>query len=159
MDLGCYPIRMLQSVLGYDATVVSATAASAGAIDRSMKVHLAFPRLPEAVASASMWSKAGLGSGLRLTGDKGEARVSWPFHPQMGSRLRVRTASGTRRIRVDRSSTYDFQLAAFRDAVIHGTPLASGPTESVAMMQVIDDAYRMAGMQPRRPLAPQGDRS
>jgi predicted dehydrogenase len=112
-------------------------------------------RLPGEVAgtvSASMWSRRLLGSGVTITGSRGKMRVSWPFHPQLGARIRIR-AERSRAVRAHPGSSYAFQLAAFRDAIRAGAPLASAPEQSIQMMRTLDDVYLSAGMAPRQPLS------
>jgi hypothetical protein len=46
--------------------------------------------------------------------------------------------------------TYEYQLEAFVSAVQHGSPVLTGPGDSVANMTVIDSIYRAAGLDPRR---------
>jgi predicted dehydrogenase len=151
MDVGCYPVRMLQALFGYDATVTSATATTRDGVDASMVATLAFPDLPSATVTASMWSRHVFGARVEIVGDGGTMRAQWPYHPQVGGRIRLRSAAGTRTVDVDRGSTYRYQLEAFRDAVLLGKPPASSLTDSVAMMTVIDEIYRKAGLRPRQP--------
>ena len=153
MDVGCYPVRMLQALFGYDATVAGAIATTRNGVDASMVATLAFPTLPSATVTASMWSRHVFGSRVEIVGDSGSLRVSWPYHPQAGGRIRLRSAAGTRTVKVDRGSTYGYQLDAFRDAVLLGKPPPSSLADSVAMMGLIDEIYRRAGLRPRQPIA------
>ena len=152
MDVGCYPLRLLQALFGYDATVLSATASCRGQIDTSLNARLAFPGIPHATVFSSMWSHRLLGSRLEVIGTDGVLRVGWPFTPQVGGKLHVRTATGRVTYPVDRGSTYGYQLNAFRDSIRSGTPIASPLAESVAMMRTIDELYEAAGMRRREPL-------
>jgi predicted dehydrogenase len=145
------PLRMLQALFGYDATVLSATASCRGQIDTSLNARLAFPGIPHATVFSSMWSHRLLGSRLEVIGTDGVLRVGWPFTPQVGGRLHVRTATGRVTYPVDRGSTYGYQLNAFRDSIRSGTPIASPLAESVAMMRTIDQLYEAAGMRRREP--------
>ena len=151
MDVGCYPVRMLQHLFGYEATVLDASATSKGGIDAVMRATLRFPGGVTGVVSASMWSRRLLGSGVTITGSHGRARVTWPFHPQIGARIQIRSER-SRTVRALPGSSYVFQLTAFRDAITSGTPLASGPDQSIRMMRVLDDIYLAAGMPTRQPL-------
>ena len=153
MDVGCYPVRMLQHLFGYDATVLDATASSRNNVDAVMRATLKLPGDVAGTVAASMWSRQLLGSGLTITGSRGQLRVSWPFHPQLGSRLRIHS-DRSRTVRALPGSSYAFQLIAFRDAIASGTPVASGPEQSIRMMRVIDDIYLAAGMAPRQSSSP-----
>ena len=152
MDVGCYPVRMLQHLFGYDATVLGARASSSNDVDSVMRATLRLPGDVAATVSASMWSRRLLGSGMTITGSRGRLRVTWPFHPQVGARIRIR-ADRSRTVRAIPGSSYAFQLTAFRDAIATGAPLASGPDQSIRMMRVLDDIYLAAGMAPRQPLS------
>ena len=149
MDLGCYPVRFVRDVLG-EPTVVSATALRRGDIDRRMTARLAVAGA-DVTVDCGMWSSRVLGAGFTVEGTKARMRVSGPFHPQLGGRMRVDGPGVRIRERADRTSTYRYQLAAFRDAVRDGGPHPNGPDEALATMQLIDDIYRASGMSPRQP--------
>ena len=72
-----------------------------------------------------------LASLLRLhaevTGTEGTLSVFNPFAPQFGHRVRVTTASGTRKERFSRRATYDYQLEAFVAAVERRAPRSPPP--------------------------------
>ena len=152
MDVGCYPIRMFQSLFGSAPEVLEASALKSGEIDRAMSATLQFPGGPRATILASIWSASFRLPRLTITGTEGRLSVSSPYHPQFGSTIRIWSGSGKAKQRVSRASTYTLQLEAFRDAIRNGTPLKSGLKDSLAMMQVIDAIYLKAGMQPREPL-------
>jgi predicted dehydrogenase len=143
---------MLQALFGYDATVLDASVIARAGVDETIRATLAMPGIPVAEIRASMWSRSLLSSRLEIVGSDGSLAVRWPFQPQVGVRIRVRTAEGTIVHRVDRKSTYRWQLEAFRDSVLHGSPVESPVADSVAMMTVIDAIYERAGMRPRQPL-------
>jgi predicted dehydrogenase len=143
---------MLQHLLGYEATVLDAGASSRDGVDPVMRATLRLPGDVTATVSASIWSRRLLGSGVTITGSRGRLRVTWPFHPQVGARIRIR-AERSRTVRALPGSSYAFQLTAFRDAIATGAPLASGPEQSISMMRVLDDIYLAAGMAPRQPLS------
>lgn len=148
MDLGVYPVRMLRDVLG-EPTVTSATALRRGTIDRRMMAELRIDGF-SAVVDCGMWSARLLGAGFVVTGSLGTLRVTSPFHPQFGGRLRIDGRGLRIRERAERTSTYRHQLAAFRDAIALGTPTAASPAMAVGTMEIIDAIYRAAGMTPRR---------
>ena len=145
MDLGVYPLRFLRDVLGA-GEVESARAWRRGDIDRRMRARL---RHGSALVEidCGMWSRRGLSLGFELRGAGGRLRVSRPFHPQQGSRIRVDGPGVRLRESVTRRASYDFQLDAFRDAIAASTP--PGLDEAVTTMRTVDAIYRAAGMQPR----------
>ena len=85
--------------------------------------------------------------GFRAVGSDGELRVFNPAGPQLLHRFTVRRNDGSsRHERFPRIPTYRYQLEAFRDAVVDGTPVLTGPSDSVANMAVIDAVYEAAGL-------------
>ena len=154
MDVGCYPIRMMQALFGSTPEVLVATALDSGGIDRAISATLQFPGGPRASIHGSIWSASFKLPRLTVTGTEGRLSVSSPYHPQFGSTIRIHSRSGKVTRRVSRTSTYTLQLEAFRDAIQYRVSLKSGLDESLAMMRIIDEIYRKAGMQPREPFAP-----
>ena len=153
MDVGCYAIHLVRSVAGEEPSVLAATAKVArGDIDRSLTAELLFPSGATGRVTSSMFSARGVDARAVVTGTKGSVAVLNPFVRALGSRFTVRTASGTRRETFPTRSTYSYQLEAFRDAVLTGAPILTGPADAVANMAVIDEAYRTAGMRVREPL-------
>jgi predicted dehydrogenase len=45
--------------------------------------------------------------------------------------------------------TYEYQLEAFRDAVVDGEPFITTTAEAVKNMKVVDAVYQAAGLEPR----------
>jgi predicted dehydrogenase len=155
MDVGCYTIHLLRTLAGEEPEVIRATArVRSPGIDRWLQADMRFPSGATGKVTASMLAPRVLSLGARVEGDKGELRVFNPYAPHYFARLTVRT-NGKRRTepRPSREPTYLFQLRAFTGAVLRGEPIPTGPADSIANMQVIDAAYRAAGLEPRRPTA------
>ena len=73
--------------------------------------------------------------------------------PQRGRHAHLAPARARRRRRAPGLRTsYTYQLEAFAAAVRRGAPVVTDVDFSVANMTMIDAAYVMAGMQPRRPV-------
>lgn len=154
MDVGCYPIHLVRSVMGEDPTVVSAEAhVNDRGIDRWLRADLAFPSGVTGRITNAMWSATPFSSWATVIGSRGSVHVTFPYHPQVFHRFAVRTSHGRHTERFRRRSTFDYQLEAFRDAVTLGSPILTGPDDAVATMTVIDAAYRAAGLSPRLPHA------
>jgi len=98
-----------------------------------------------------MWSSRLLDVSLRIHGEKGAIRVFNFVAPHYYHRLTVRTAAGTRRERVPGPSTYTCQLRAFHAAVTTAAPVLTSAADAVPTMELIDAAYRAAGLEPREP--------
>ena len=85
-----------------------------------------------------------------ITGSRGSIELSRFVKPQEGNWLRVSGENPTIEVPA-RPTSYEAQLAVFVDAVRNGTPVLTDPADSVAMMRVIDEMYRKAGLEPRVP--------
>ncbi len=152
MDLGCYPVRWLRDVLGVAPAVVDAAASDRDGIDASMDARLDYAGTPARVRAA-MWSRTPLSIGAVVRGSRATLRVRMPFTPHILGRIRVDGPGVRVREIADRRTSYSFQLEAFRDAVTAGGPTITNPAAAVETMRTIDDIYRAAGMEPRRPTA------
>lgn len=155
MDLGCYPLHMLRTLLG-EASVLDAVAQSVNGIDRALRARLTFDGVP-AKLSCSMWSSRLLNISVVVRGSLGTMRAVNPVLPQRGGWIHVtprRGHAGTpapRIERTDRTATYRFQLDAFVAAVRDGAPFPTTADDAVATMSAIDSMYRFAGMAIRQP--------
>ena len=152
MDVGCYAIHQLRSLAGEEPDVLSAQALERSpGVDRFASAEFAFPSGAAGGIQVSMLSRRVLSLGLRVRGDKGELRVFNATAPQAFHRFSIHNDGGRHREGFTRDATYLFQLRAFADAVLRGTPVLTGPDASIANMRVIDAVYRAAGMAPRMP--------
>jgi len=158
MDAGCYAIHQLRTLADAEPEVVSAEAKCAKPqVDRWTRAELRFADGRTAGIECSMWSRRLLSLGARVVGTGGELRVLNLTGPQYYHRMAVRTraegsASRTRRTeKVKGKSTYWYQLQAFTKAVRESGAVLTPPADSIANMRVIDDVYRAAGLEPRRP--------
>ena len=151
MDVGAYTVSMLRQVSGEEPTVLSAKAAlSSPGVDRLMEADLRFPSGTAGYLQASLFSHKLFALWLRIEGALGTLDARNPTTPQMGlARLKIRTAAGTRTERFGKPATYEAQLEAFVALVREGTAVPTDGWDGVRNMQVIDDIYRAAGMQPR----------
>jgi len=151
MDAGCYAVHMLRTLAGEEPAVTGAHALlRSPGVDRRMRADFRFADGRTGRITTSMWSTTVLRIAARVDGERGSLRVFNPTAPQYFHRMSVRVDGRTRREKVRGSSTYAYQLAAFTAAVLRGQPTLTPPSDSIATMQVIDDIYRAAGMEPRK---------
>ncbi|WP_228375142.1 Gfo/Idh/MocA family protein [Demequina iriomotensis] len=150
LDIGYYPVRMLRELFGGAPEVVDARAVMRGDIDRLLTADLAFEGGVEGSIVSSMWSRRLVGATLTVEGDAGTLEVPLPYHPQMRGIIKVRTAEGRRVERVDRRSTYAYQLQAFARAARGSGPIGTDVEAAIAQMRVLDAIYDAAGVA-RRP--------
>ena len=151
MDTGCYAIHLARTIAGEEPEVLSATAklASEG-VDRAMTAEVRFPSGAEGRLNCSLWSSkvAKIAAHVKLEG--GEIRVLNPVVPQFFHGFKWRKTGGAWvKERFPKKPTYEYQLEAFRDAVVDGKSFITTTGEAVKTMKVIDAVYRAAGMQPR----------
>jgi predicted dehydrogenase len=152
MDAGCYAVHFLR-LLGGAAGEPRVTSARARLrspeVDRYLSAEFEFPDGATGRATASMWSARLLSVSATVVGEAGLIRVRNYVLPQAYHRLTVRSGGHTRHERVPGEASYTHQLRAFADAVRHGGPNLTPPSDSVRTMSLIDDAYRAAGLHPR----------
>jgi predicted dehydrogenase len=150
MDVGCYTIHLLRTLAGAEPAVTRARAwLHSPQVDRVMQADFTFANGSTGHIHCSMWSINLLNFGAKVVGEKGELTIRNPYLPQLYHRITVRTAVGVRHEQVERTPTYDFQLAAFLNAIETRAPFPTGMADAVANMRVIDAVYRAAGLAAR----------
>ena len=151
MDLGCYCVHMVRTVVGSEPEVLRAEAVEGPpGIDLSMRAELSFSGGLPAVVSSSMvadrseWPSA---MTVRVWGEDGHFEVLNPMAPQMGHRISGTLADGTTVDEVlDLRSSYEFQLRAFCRAVAGQERPLTGGQDAIANMRVIDAVYEASGL-------------
>lgn len=152
MDLGCYPVHWVRTVMQAEPEVLSARARQDRAgVDVAMDALLEFPGGVKAEVSTSMAGDLPpvLHAQLVVTGDKGELTAVNPLSPHGGHELIVDTNDGKRREELSGETTYHHQLRHVISVLAGDAQPLTGGADAVANMAVIDAAYRAAGMQPR----------
>ncbi len=151
MDAGCYSIHMARTITGEEPEVLSSRPKLVSPeIDGAMDANLRFPSGAEGTIHCSMWSRriAKIAAAVILEG--GEIRALNPVVPQLFHGLKWRKNGGRwTKEKFGKKPTYEYQLEAFRDAVIAGKPFPTTTRDAVKNMRVIDAVYRAAGMSTR----------
>jgi predicted dehydrogenase len=151
MDAGCYAIHMARTITGEEPEVLSARPKLVShEIDGAMDAELRFPSGAEGTIHCSMWSRriAKIAAAVILEG--GEIRALNPVVPQLFHGLKWRKNGGRwTKEKFGKKPTYEYQLEAFRDAVLARKPFPTTTRDAVKNMRVIDAVYRAAGMSPR----------
>ncbi len=151
MDVGCYPVHLLRSVVGTEPTVTTATANEADpGVDADMRIELDFGDGVAGLIRTSMQSKEPY-IYARFVGEEGELAVENPFIPMNGNRLTITSGGTTRTETTTTDPSYLFQLRAVTDVLLRGAPVVTGLEDAVANMVVIDAAYQAAGLPLREP--------
>jgi predicted dehydrogenase len=152
MDLGCYCMHWIRTVVGDEPTVVSARARSATpGVDLDIEAELAFTSGPTATLRCSMQPEDGqLFRRLRVQGDKGVLEIDNPVTPHAGATLSIENDSPSLpQIFSGGDTTFHYQLRHVLDCIEgKATPLTGGE-DAVNNMRAIDAVYRAAGMRPR----------
>ncbi|HEX3793678.1 MAG TPA: Gfo/Idh/MocA family oxidoreductase [Acidimicrobiales bacterium] len=151
MDMGCYPVSLLR-LLAAGPRVISAKAKlSSAGVDRAMDARFSLPEGGTARIRCSMFSSSLLRLHAAVVGSEGTLSVFNPFAPQFGHRVKIETASGTRKERFSRRATYDYQLEAFVAAVEDGAHFSTTASDAIRTMELIDAIYTSAGLGIRQP--------
>lgn len=146
MDLGCYPVHWLRSFMGEEPQILSARAQLTPLnVDQRMEVEMAFPGGVRAQMVADIASPPFRGL-LRIEGENGTVEIDNPCLPHKGHSIREWFGDSYREFTLAGGTTYDYQLAAFIDAVDNGAPLPTGGDDSIGNMTAVDAIYQVSGL-------------
>ncbi|HEY5409819.1 MAG TPA: Gfo/Idh/MocA family oxidoreductase, partial [Caulobacteraceae bacterium] len=136
MDLGCYPLHALRTLLGGEPQVAGAQIEWVEGVDAATRAQLVFPGGVEAEIACSM--TAPFAAWLWIEGDKGRLDIVNFLAPQHGCRFTTTRSGETVRHPTDGPTTYEAQLAHL-GAVLAGevSPLTGG-ADAIANMAAID---------------------
>ncbi|MBU1312904.1 MAG: hypothetical protein KJ947_17525 [Alphaproteobacteria bacterium] len=74
-----------------------------------------------------------------------------PCQPHKGHSIREWFGGSYREFTLAGGTTYDYQLAAFVDAVENGSPLATGGEDAIDNMRALDEIYVASGLRAPQP--------
>jgi predicted dehydrogenase len=152
MDMGCYTVSLLRLLCGGEPVVTSARAKqSSDRVDRAMRATLTLPGGGTARVACSMFSSSLLALHASVEAENGSLRAFNPFAPQYFNRITIKDKAGRRVEKLTRVPTYNFQLEAFRAAVLDKGPVITDPHYATQNMAVIDAVYRASGLGIRQP--------
>jgi predicted dehydrogenase len=149
MDLGCYPVHWVRSVMGKEPEVVSASAVlHTSGVDTSMQAELEFPGGVTANVECSMSEDLpeGLDVVLEVEGDAGKLIMTNPLVPHAGSEIVVESKGETVREAFAGESTYYHQLLHTAQVLGGEAEPLTGGADAIGNMRVLDAAYRMSGI-------------
>jgi predicted dehydrogenase len=151
MDVGCYPVHLLRSVLGSEPTVTHASADQADpGVDADMRIEMEFADGVSGLARTSMQSPESY-IYARFVGEDGELEVENPFIPMRGNTLKITSGGKSRTETTTTEPSYNFQLRALADVLLRGAPVVTNLEDAINNMVVIDAAYVAAGLPLRQP--------
>ena len=149
MDLGCYPVHWVRSVMRTEPAVISASATRhESGVDTSMRAELEFPGGVLATVECSMSEDLpeGLDVDLEVDGDAGKLIMTNPLVPHAGSEIIVERNGETVREEFAGESTYYHQLLHTAQVLRGEAEPLTGGADAVGNMRVLDAAYRLAGI-------------
>ncbi|WP_449282058.1 Gfo/Idh/MocA family protein [Leucobacter sp.] len=154
MDVGCYVIDAIGHVaraLGGEATLRTARTGhregSDPRVDAWAEMTFELPDGVHAVAEANLMGPRDFT--LTAVGSLGSVHQANLSYVHTDDRLIVTTAAGTRVEHLGLTSSFTYQMRAFRDAVRAGGDHHTTTAAAVENLRVIDRAYEMAGLPPR----------
>jgi predicted dehydrogenase len=142
MDLGCYPVHCLRSLLGSEPRVLRANCEMEHDVDVTTRAELDFAGVPATLA-ASMKPER-FGATARLTGDQGTLEIVNFVAPQLGCRFTVSAGGKSREEPTAGAATYVAQLAELGDVLLRGKKQLVSGADSLANMTAIDSIYDKA---------------
>jgi len=147
MDLGCYPVQWVRFVMGEEPRVVSASMDQGRPnVDVRTDIELETSTGVTGQVHTAMTLDRGVVAWLTVQGIDGAMMVENPIAPHRGHRIELTFDDETTHEDVEGLTTYHYQLEAFRDAIVDGAPFPTGGQDAIANMELIDAAYRAAGL-------------
>jgi predicted dehydrogenase len=143
MDLGCYPLHALRTLLRVEPTVVSATGEFEDGVDVTIDARLDFDGVP-AEMSCSMRPER-FGARLTLTGERGQIQIVNFVAPQMGGRFTVTRDGHAEELSMVGPTTYAAQLQHVVEVMERRATPMTGGADAIAQMDAIDAIYAAAG--------------
>jgi predicted dehydrogenase len=144
MDLGCYPIHALRTLIGEEPAVRSATGAFEGRVDTRIAAELDFPGGASASVGCAMITDA-IAATLSLEGDLGRLEITPFIAPQRGGRLTTTIGGETTVREASGPTSYEAQLIHLGEVLAGRTQPLTGGADAVANMAAIDAIYAVAG--------------
>ncbi len=144
MDLGCYPIHALRSLVGAEPTITSAQGDFEGRLDKAIRASVTFPGGIEGSIACSMIEQTPA-AWLRLEGERGTLEIMNFLAPQMGCRFTTTIDGETTAQPTDGPSTYAAQLEHLHEVLTGKTAPLTGGADAIANMTAIDAIYAAAG--------------
>jgi predicted dehydrogenase len=166
MDGGCYAIDCLRMLAGADGSgEITVTGALAdpwddaadppgATADRAMAVRLGFPGGVTGWFDSAFTRTGEFRAEVHVSGRDGQAWMQNFILAHQGRLMATKDGTVIADERATGDSTYVWQLRAFAAAIADGSGSGSGEVatsaaHAVSTMQVIDDAYRAAGLRLR----------
>ena len=144
MDLGCYPVHALRTLMKADPEIASAQAVFEDGVDSDLCAELVFRGNVPARIACSM-TPPRFSAWLRLEGTQGTLEIQNFLAPQMGCRFTTTVGGEVAEHPVDGKPTYSAQLDHLQAVITGVEPLLTGGADAIANMTAIDAIYAAAG--------------
>lgn len=158
MDLGCYPLHWVRTVMGSEpgqepqvlsANCITASATTGGEqIDIISQAQLQFANGAIADIGTSMAEHLSRtpDTSLVLEGNLGSIEVSGLITPQQGNSIKVMTTGAERQYSVPGHSTYYYQLQHVQNCLQGRATELTGGADAISNMRLLDEIYQHAGL-------------
>lgn len=143
MDLGCYPMHALRTLLGVEPEVLQAKGVFEDGVDSAMAAQLSFPGEIEGLIASSMIEPEP-SAWLKLEGEHGSLEIINFLAPQMGCRFTTTIDGQTQVHPTSGLSTYAAQMRHVHDVLVGGVRPLTGGDDAVCNMLAIDAIYAAA---------------
>ena len=148
MDLGCYPVHWVRTLIGSEPRVVEAECVrSEASVDVATRASLSFPDGVTAEIRTAMDETAAEQhfAEVIIEGEKGRMTLQNPIAPHNGNEIITEVDGASRSESVVGESTYYYQLQHFVAAVEGSKAPLTGGDDAINNMQLIDNIYAAAG--------------
>lgn len=144
MDLGCYPIHALRTLIGSEPEIIAARAEYAGDVEAEATAELLFSGRIRATIECGMRSVERKWD-LEVEGECGRLTLSNFVVPHYGCALSIESDGVRSTESFGEPSTYAAQLAHVADVLLRGAAPVTGGQDSIANMEAIDAVRAKAG--------------
>ena len=150
MDLGCYPVHWVRTIMGSEPRVVQAQCERSDAgVDVVTRASLVFSTGATAEVLTSMSEDAAQRhyAHVVIEGEKGRLTLENPIAPHDGKKIVTEVDGASQSESVAGESTYYYQLQHFIAAVEGSEAPLTGGEDAVNNMRLIDSIYAAAGFE------------
>lgn len=144
MDLGCYPLHALRTLIGEEPRIEAASGKFEDGVDVEMAAELAFPGGVKGDIACAMIAPA-FSANLAIEGERGRLDITNFMAPQMGCQFTTTIDGQTVTRPTDGPTTYQAQLIHLAQLLKGETAQLTGGADAVGNMAAIDAIYAVAG--------------
>ena len=137
MDLGCYPIHALRTLIGSEPQIVDAAGRYEYDVEAELEAALLFGGEVHARVRCGMRNREREWD-LEIVGERGRLAISNFLVPHYGCTLTLETDNGILCEVADETSTYAAQLAHVADVLLRGAVPLTGGRDAIYNMRAIE---------------------